>query len=85
MENLKFEIGEAEIGHNELLFAYTDGVVDARDMNNKPFTEERLLDEINSKAGAPEIVLKHIMSALHDHISDQDQYDDLTLLGLYRK
>ncbi len=85
MENLKFEIGETELAHGDLLFAYTDGIIDARDMNNKSFTEEHLLEEIAKKADSPENIVKHIMALLHDHISEQDQFDDLTLLGLYRK
>lgn len=85
MEDLTFEIGEIELKPGDLLFAYTDGVVDARDMKNQPFTEERLMAEINKNIDTPEIILKGIMSSLHDHISEQDQYDDLTLMSLYRE
>jgi sigma-B regulation protein RsbU (phosphoserine phosphatase) len=85
MEGMQFNIGETELSPGDLLFAYTDGVVDARDANGKSFTEERMLQEISQSADSPNRVIKQIISSLHNHISDQDQYDDITLLGLYRK
>jgi sigma-B regulation protein RsbU (phosphoserine phosphatase) len=85
MEDLKFEIGEIELAHGDLLFVYTDGVVDARDDKGKSFTEERMLEEISRSADSPDTVLKQIMSSLHNHIAEQDQYDDITLMELYRK
>jgi len=84
MEDLQFNIGEVELKPGDLLFVYTDGVVDARDMKNQSFSEDRLISVINQNIDTPEIVVKDIMSALHEHISDQDQYDDLTLMSLYR-
>ena len=65
-----------------LLFVYTDGVVDARDAKGKSFTEERMLEEISRYADSPDTVLKQIMSSLHNHIADQDQYDDITFAFL---
>jgi sigma-B regulation protein RsbU (phosphoserine phosphatase) len=85
MPNLPFSLGEAELKPRDLLFVYTDGVVDARDKHGISFTEERMLDEITRNAHIPDQILRKIMSSLHQHISDEDQYDDITLLGLYRK
>ncbi len=85
MEDLTFEIGEVELAPGDLLFVYTDGVVDARNMNNQSFSEERLISEIDKNINTPDKILQGIMSSLHDHISDQDQYDDLTLMSLYRE
>lgn len=85
MPDLPFSLGEYELKPNDLLFAYTDGVVDARDEKGRSFTEERMLAEISQHAGEPDMIVHHIMTALHVHISDQDQFDDITLLGLYRK
>ncbi len=70
---------------NDLLFAYTDGVVDARDSKGLSFSEERMLAEILQHADEPGRVVHHIMRSLNFHISDQDQFDDITVLGLYRK
>jgi phosphoserine phosphatase RsbU/P len=85
MPNTTFELGEIELKPNDLLLAYTDGVVDARGENGASFTEERLLTEIAQNAPAPDRIVHHIIASLHNHIANQDQYDDITMLGLYRK
>lgn len=85
MPDLSFSLGEVELKPHDLLFVYTDGVVDARDNHGISFTEERMLDEITRNANTPDQVLKKLMSSLHQHIQNEDQYDDITLLGLYRR
>jgi sigma-B regulation protein RsbU (phosphoserine phosphatase) len=85
MPDLPFSLGEYELKPNDLLFVYTDGVVDARDAKGKSFTEERMLAEITKHGNTPETIVHQIITSLYSHISDQDQFDDITLLGLYRK
>lgn len=85
MPDLPFALGEYELKPNDLLFAYTDGVVDARDAKGESFSEQRMLTEIERRSGEPDSVVHHIMTSLHSHIAEQDQFDDITLLGLYRK
>lgn len=85
MPDMPFELGEFELQPNDLLLTYTDGVVDARDADGQSFTEERMLETITQHADQPEHVLRQLMSSLHNHIANQDQFDDITLLGLYRK
>ncbi|MBI2333625.1 MAG: SpoIIE family protein phosphatase [Chloroflexi bacterium] len=85
MPDLPFSLGEYELKPNDLLFAYTDGVVDARDSKGRSFTEERMLAEIEQHAGDPGMIVHRIMESLNSHIDDQDQFDDITLLGLFRK
>lgn len=83
MEGLTFEIGSAEFAPGDLLMIYTDGVVDARDEKNESFGEDRLIEAIASAAG-PENASPQIMSRLAAHITSQDQFDDITMMGLYR-
>jgi serine phosphatase RsbU (regulator of sigma subunit) len=59
--------------------------VDARNAKGQSFAEERMLAEITQHADTPGTIVHHIMTALHSHIADQDQFDDITLLGLFRK
>lgn len=85
MEGLTFEIGEIELASGDLLVAYTDGVVDARNEKGESFTEERLLEEVERNTSSTNTVLNQIMLSLHNHIAEQDQFDDITLLELYRQ
>ena len=43
MPDLAFGVGNEQLAAGETLFAYTDGVVDARDIQDGPFGEERLM------------------------------------------
>ena len=84
LENLSFDMKEIVLQPGQLFFAYTDGVVDARDNDGKSFGEERLIKEITRAAGTPESPLTTIMTALTDHMQEHDQFDDLTLLSIHR-
>lgn len=84
MPDLPFSLGEYELQPKDLLFAYTDGVVDARNAKGQSFGEDQMLAKIVQYANDPEKIVHHIMASLNSHISDQDQFDDITLLGLYR-
>ena len=68
----------------ETLFAYTDGVVDARDIQDEPFGEERLMALLASEGTAAAGLLDRIDAALSAHITTADQFDDVAMLATRR-
>lgn len=68
----------------DLLFAYTDGLVDARSPGDvsyglDPLKEYLLgLDSATIKA---QDVLDHVVESVRQHIAEADQFDDLTLMS----
>ncbi len=65
------------------LFAFTDGVSDARSSSDDQFGEERIL-EILSKQISLKNRLDSLVKTLLQHTSGVDQYDDITCIAFNR-
>lgn len=68
----------------EMLFAYTDGVIDAQDAEDNFFTQERLLRLLEGRTDSAAALLEDITRELKDHIAAEEQYDDITMLAVRR-
>jgi sigma-B regulation protein RsbU (phosphoserine phosphatase) len=84
MPDLPFAVQSERLAAGETLFAYTDGVVDARDPADGPFGEERLMALLHSDATAAERLLERIDAALSAHITTVPQFDDVAMLATRR-
>jgi len=81
----KFAIKEIQLQPGEILFAYTDGVIDARSPDEERFTKRRLFSLLSQPASsAPELTQK-IATSIFAHIGMAKQEDDITMLTLQRK
>ena len=80
----KLDLGTTRIAPGEILFGYTDGVVEARAADGAFFTEKRLMHLLNSGSKSAEQLLKHISSEVSDHIGSAEQFDDITMLAVRR-
>ncbi len=81
--DLKISAGSCEIRTGDSLFAFTDGVTDARAPDGTSFGEERLMPLL--LADLPlENRLNTLNKALTVHIGEGDQYDDITFIGIQR-
>lgn len=82
LEDPQVEIAEEALERGDRLLMFTDGVIEARDRDGRPFGEERLVEfaERHSVAGlpAPE-TLRRLCHAALDHY-DGPPADDATLL-----
>ena len=78
-----FAVAEAQLAGGELLLAYTDGVVDAREpRSGAPFSEERLRTLLDAPSAA--VLLGRIATALAEHTGDGEHFDDVTMLAVRR-
>jgi phosphoserine phosphatase RsbU/P len=84
MPDLAFGVASERLAVGETLFAYTDGVVDARDLEDGPFGEERLMALLHSDATAAASLLERIDAALSAHITTAAQFDDVAMLATRR-
>lgn len=79
-----FVIEKARLLPGETLFCFTDGVTDARNPENKLFTEKRVLELVSAPIPSAVALLDRVETALFSHISTAAQFDDITMLVLRR-
>jgi sigma-B regulation protein RsbU (phosphoserine phosphatase) len=85
IEQAKFKYQECQLKPGDILFSYTDGVVDARSPNEERFTQDRLVALLSQPVTNVSNLIKRIESALFDHIATEPLEDDITILALLYK
>jgi serine phosphatase RsbU (regulator of sigma subunit) len=70
---------ELELGEDDLLFFYSDGVTDARSLDMRYF-EDRLADELAGLAGRSAAETARMIQGLVTSFSEDDLRDDMTIL-----
>ena len=81
----KFATKEIQLLPGEIMFAYTDGVIDARSAGGERFGKERLLSLLSRPAGNAADLMQKIGIELFAHIGKAPQEDDITMLTVQRK
>ena len=74
---------QLQLNPGDVVFVYTDGVIEARNEEREFFGEERLDEALNSCDNArPEEVLAVVSKQVHAFVSEADSFDDLTMMCL---
>jgi sigma-B regulation protein RsbU (phosphoserine phosphatase) len=81
----KFAYKEIQLQPGDILFAYTDGVIDARAPDGERFTKKRLSALLSQPAAGALELMQRIGTGLFAHIGKAPQEDDITMLTLHRK
>jgi serine phosphatase RsbU (regulator of sigma subunit) len=84
MPGLDFAVDTERLAAGDTLFAYTDGVVDARDPHDAPFGEDRMLALLQAADIPTSALLARVDSALSAHIGAAEQFDDVAMLATRR-
>ncbi|MBW2435926.1 MAG: SpoIIE family protein phosphatase [Deltaproteobacteria bacterium] len=80
----QFEYKEIYLNPGEILFAYTDGVTDARSPNDERFTRKRLFSLLSQPVATALDLIQRIGTNLFAHIGKAPQEDDITMLTIQR-
>jgi serine phosphatase RsbU (regulator of sigma subunit) len=85
--NAGYTATQLDMGEDDLLLAYTDGVTDALNTSGQAYGRQRLMDLV--KAAQTNTVtcdglLKSIQGELQQYIGTAVQFDDITALGVKR-
>jgi serine phosphatase RsbU (regulator of sigma subunit) len=79
-----FETGRVELGDDDILLAYSDGVVESRNNADQEFGDERLDAELRlARTGSADRVLFSVLAAVQDFAAPNALTDD-TSLGVIR-
>lgn len=82
IENATYAIHQTRLAAGDTLLAYTDGVTEARNPEQKPFTTERLMRQLAPNAYSAITLLEQIDSEVHKHIDGSEPFDDIALLAV---
>ncbi len=83
MPGVVYKDFEIELGKNDKLFIYTDGVPEATDKDNNMYTMDRMLKALNEhRTESPKDILEGIKESVNEFVGDAPQFDDLTMLCL---
>ncbi len=78
-----YDTREFFLRRGDLIFFYTDGFTEAMDEQMNPYGEERLMDAVARRQGAPlDEMVQALLSDIREHVHGAEQYDDMTFLVL---
>ncbi len=84
LEESQFEVREIQLKENDVLFLYTDGLIDAVDFSGEFFGRERVQQSvaaIHRKKNDADVNQK-MDELILEHIGSEKQFDDISLLSL---
>jgi len=84
MPDMKFEARTAHLAPGETLFAFTDGVTEARDAAGRLFSEARLLALVAEGVPSAAALLDRVEAAVSAHATGVERSDDITMLAARR-
>ncbi len=84
LPGMAFASARAVLEPGEMLFVFTDGVIDARAHDGAAFSQERLVALVDHPAPSAGATLDRVDSAIQGHAGDAAPFDDITLFALRR-
>ncbi|MBR2780219.1 MAG: PP2C family protein-serine/threonine phosphatase [Eubacteriaceae bacterium] len=86
MPNMHYRNFSFELKPGDKLFLYTDGVPEATDSENRLYTIDRMVEDLNRfRHDSPEDILSGIRGCVNEFVGEADQFDDLTMLCIELK
>lgn len=84
MDGMLFTQQEIYFESGDLIFAYTDGVNEAMNIDHEEYTAERLLNFMNASDLNADLkeILKKIRADVAEHVGEAEQSDDITMMAL---
>lgn len=80
---MNYEIGKVEMGKDDIIVFYTDGVTEALNIKDEEYGETNLKNVIlYEKNNSPAVILDSIKNSVLEFSKNMPQYDDITLIVL---
>jgi sigma-B regulation protein RsbU (phosphoserine phosphatase) len=80
-----FQLHQVYLEPGDVLFAYTDGVTEARNADGDFFTDKRLLQLLEEPAASAADLLQRVEESVRSYSAFADQSDDITMLVARRR
>lgn len=86
VEEFTYQEGRIKLDKGECLLLYTDGVTEAMNTRQEQYTENRLMQFINSKSsGDSRALVEALRNDLAAFAGKEEQSDDITVIAMARK
>ncbi len=83
VEQSPYASGRMVLGPGEALLLYTDGVTEAMDPNERPYSDRRLAGFLASnRCSSPRQIIGDLVNDVRQYAGGAPQWDDITLLAL---
>lgn len=83
MEGIPYKAQELDLKPGDIIFLYTDGVVEATSLDKELYGDDRLLKAMaNAKAETMEGLCNEILADVNKFVGEAEQFDDITMLAL---
>jgi sigma-B regulation protein RsbU (phosphoserine phosphatase) len=79
-----FAAGAGTLKPGDCLFAFTDGLVEARSATGEVFGAQRLRGALRASSTVPDRLVAGVVAALHAFTDQAEPHDDVTLLAATR-
>jgi serine phosphatase RsbU (regulator of sigma subunit) len=78
----RYTIETATLNEGDLIFTYTDGVNEAKNMDGEQFSDERILETAAPEGNNTETFLRIMLDGIRNFRGKAEQSDDITMLAL---
>ena len=87
MEEVQYKLQDLKMNEGDIIFLYTDGVVEATNANNELYGEERLLNCLKriDRSVSMEYLCCEVIGDVGRFVGEAEQFDDITMLALKYK
>jgi sigma-B regulation protein RsbU (phosphoserine phosphatase) len=86
LDDFSFHSKKIQLKKGDQLLLYTDGVVEAFDLEETAYGEEKFKNFLNQSLNLPvETIIKKLFTDVADFVNGAPQSDDITLLGITYK
>lgn len=82
LPDYQWQYKEFKLEHGDILFIYTDVVLETRSLSGEEFGSERLVKTLISAPSCPDELIVHIHNALFEFSGRSELKDDLTLSAI---
>ena len=83
--DLRFDVGQIQMGPASFLFAYTDGATDVQNTDGRAFGKQHLMEIACGPHESARQMLDRLSRAIDRHTGEAVLYDDVTLLAAKRR
>lgn len=82
-DDVVYQEQETRLASGSLLFLYTDGVTESKDVDRQQYGRDRLLEALSACSRKPDALIQAVGADVRAFAGEAEQSDDITMLALH--